>query len=195
MNEISALILTGGMSSRMNYQDKYLLKYDNRNFLEKIIDELEDFQEIIIAANSIQSFYQINFKDKNVKIVRDIYEKIGPIGGLYNGILNSSNEYIFVTTCDSPNITKNFINYILSFHTPDYDVLVVRCEREYINPLFGIYGKSCLDKLKSCIEDKEYKLIEVIKNLKIKEVSLKNIPFDGEQLLLNINTPDELNKI
>lgn len=195
MNKISALILTGGMSSRMNFRDKYLLKYDEWNFLEKIIDEFEGFEEIIIAANNVQNFNQVNFKNKNIKIVRDVYDKIGPISGLYNGILNSSNEYLFVTTCDSPNITRDFINYILNFKTSDYDALVTKCESGYINPLFGIYKKISLDKLKSCIENKNYKLIEVIKNLKVKEVSLNNIPFDGETLLLNINTPDELKKI
>ena len=45
-------ILAGGKSSRMNYNNKALLKYKEKKFIEYIIDAGKDFKEIIIISNN-----------------------------------------------------------------------------------------------------------------------------------------------
>ncbi|MGL4954693.1 MAG: molybdenum cofactor guanylyltransferase, partial [Cetobacterium sp.] len=57
IKNIDALILAGGKSSRMNFLDKALLKYDNnRTFLEKITDDLENFENLMVSVNKNQNF-------------------------------------------------------------------------------------------------------------------------------------------
>ena len=48
-------ILAGGKSSRMNYNNKALLKYKEKNFIEHIIDAGKDYKEIIIISNNKDS--------------------------------------------------------------------------------------------------------------------------------------------
>ncbi|MCR4943475.1 MAG: NTP transferase domain-containing protein, partial [Clostridium sp.] len=43
--DISALVLAGGKSSRMNGNNKAFLSYNNKSFLENIIDALEDITQ------------------------------------------------------------------------------------------------------------------------------------------------------
>ena len=41
-------ILAGGKSSRMNYNNKALLNYKEKKFIEHIIEAAKDYKEIII---------------------------------------------------------------------------------------------------------------------------------------------------
>ena len=50
-------ILAGGKSSRMNYNNKALLNYKERKFIEHIIDAGKGYKEIIIIANKNATFY------------------------------------------------------------------------------------------------------------------------------------------
>jgi molybdopterin-guanine dinucleotide biosynthesis protein A len=50
--KIGAVILAGGKSRRMNYNNKSFLSFDGETFIEKIIHVLERrFDDIIIIAN------------------------------------------------------------------------------------------------------------------------------------------------
>ena len=63
-----SVILTGGKSSRMNFQNKSFLKLDNKFFIENIIANLEQkVSKIIINANNDIDKYQF----LNLEIVRD----------------------------------------------------------------------------------------------------------------------------
>ena len=54
-----SVILTGGKSSRMNFQNKSFLKLDNKFFIENIIANLEQkVSKIIINANNDIDKYQ-----------------------------------------------------------------------------------------------------------------------------------------
>ena len=46
-------ILAGGKSSRMNYNNKALLLYKEKTFIENIINAGNSFSEKIIIANNI----------------------------------------------------------------------------------------------------------------------------------------------
>lgn len=62
-------ILAGGQSSRMNYNNKALLKYKEHKFIEYIIAAGRDYKEIIIISNKKEEY-----KGFNLRIVEDIYK-------------------------------------------------------------------------------------------------------------------------
>ncbi|MGL4865887.1 MAG: NTP transferase domain-containing protein [Cetobacterium sp.] len=189
IKNIDALILTGGKSSRMNFLDKALLKYDNnRTFLEKITDDLENFENIMVSVNKNQ-----NFLIPRGTIVTDSSENLGPIEGIYQGLLNSKSDFIFVTTCDMPNITKELLNFILQFTSHDYDAIIVKDKKGKTYPLFGLYNKSSLSTIERFIMDKNYRLQDVLAELNVKYISLENTDFNPQILLKSIDTEEELN--
>lgn len=188
IKNIDALILAGGKSSRMNFLDKALLKYDkSRTFLEKITDDLEKFENIMVSINKNQ-----NFLIPRGTIVTDSSENSGPIEGIYQGLLSTKSDFIFVTTCDMPNITKEFVDFILQFASHDYDAVIIKDSKGKTYPLFGIYNKSSLSTIEGLIMDKNYRLQDLLAELNVKYISLSNTTFDSHRLLKSIDTEEEL---
>lgn len=188
---IDALILAGGKSSRMNFSDKALLKYDsNRNFLEKITEELDDFENIMVSINKDQ-----NFLIPRGNIVTDDTKNIGPIEGIYQGLLHSKSNFIFVTTCDMPNITKEFITFLTNFVSNDYDAIIVKDSKGKVYPLLGMYSKSALTTIEQYILDKNYRITEVFRDLKVKYIDLNYTTFDINRILQNIDTLKDFKRL
>lgn len=188
IENIDALILAGGKNSRMNFLDKSLLKYDkDKTFLEKISQELDDFKNLMVSINKNQ-----NFLIPRGTLITDTLENIGPIEGIYQGLLNSKSDFIFVTSCDTPNITKEFINFILQFISRDFDAIVIKDIKGKTYPLFGIYNKSALSTVERFIMDKNYRLQDLLAELNVKYISLSNTTFDSQKLLRSIHTQEEL---
>ena len=101
----------GGKNSRMNGNVKGLLKLNNMTFLEKIKETLDDFSSIYLSINDKFSKNQKQeFEKMGFKLIEDIYKEIGPLGGIYSSLLNCKEEYLFITACDMPFITKKNIN-------------------------------------------------------------------------------------
>lgn len=134
-------ILAGGKSSRMNYNNKALLSYKEKKFIEHIIEAGKEYKEIIIVSNNIEEY-----KDFNVRVVKDIYKGNGPLSGIHSALINSSTDKVLCVACDMPLITKDTLN-IIGNHSEEYDVLVPKVN-EKMQPLCSIYSKKLLLSLK-----------------------------------------------
>ncbi|MDX8336036.1 molybdopterin-guanine dinucleotide biosynthesis protein B [Candidatus Cetobacterium colombiensis] len=190
IKDINVLILAGGKGSRMNYCNKALLKYNNTTFLGHLSELFSDFSKIYLSLNSSQNIITDSFIR-----VDDDFKDIGPISGLYKGILESDLEYIFTVPCDVPNLNKEFINYISSFVSPYYDAFIVRDKNGFIHPLLGVYNKSCLSIIKESIKNEDYKILNIINKLNVRFIDLKYTIFDDNYILKNINTFEDYNTL
>lgn len=179
---ISALILAGGKSSRMNFKHKALLSYDHRNFLEKLLDTFNDFEKTYYSINKDQNF---NFNN-GIKIV-DSFNNIGPISGIYECMLKLKEKYLFITPCDCPNISKELITYILGYVSSDYDAFIIKDSKGFIHPLIGVYSKNILPIITEMINEKDYKILNILNKINVKYIDLSQSKFN-DTLIKNINT-------
>lgn len=190
VKDINVLILAGGKGSRMNYCNKALLKYNNTTFLDRLKNLFSDFSKIYLSLNSNQ-----NITSEDFIRVDDDFQEIGPISGLYKGISESDLEYIFTLPCDVPNLTKEFIEYISSFVSPYHDAFIIKDKDGFIHPLLGIYTKKSLPIIKEAIENKDFKVLNLMEKLDVKFIDLKYTIFDDKEILKNINTPEDFNSL
>ena len=134
-------ILAGGKSSRMNYNNKALLRYKEKKFIEHIIEAGKDYKEIIIISNNKEEY-----KGFNLRVVEDIYKGNGPLSGIHSALINSTTDKVLCIACDMPLITKNSLN-IIGNYNGEYDVLVPRVN-DRLQPLCAIYSKKILPKIR-----------------------------------------------
>ena len=189
--DIGALILMGGKNSRMNGNVKGLLKIKNSTFLEKIQETLNDFSSIYLSINDKFSKEQKqNFENMGFKIIEDIYKEIGPLGGIYSSLLNCKEEYLFITACDMPFITKNSIEVLCNKVDKNTDGVVFYDKNNKLYPLGAIYSKNVLPIIEEMIEKKYYKLSYLIEKSNFVKINIKktDIPL---KVLSNINTLQE----
>lgn len=189
--DIGALILMGGKNSRMNGNVKGLLKIKNSTFLEKIQETLNDFSSIYLSINDKFSKEQKqNFENMGFKIIEDIYKEIGPLGGIYSSLLNCKEEYLFITACDMPFITKNSIEVLCNKVDKNTYGVVFYDKNNKLYPLGAIYSKNVLPIIEEMIEKKYYKLSYLIEKSNFVKINIEktDIPL---KVLSNINTLQE----
>ena len=175
---ISAVVLAGGNSTRMG-KNKALLELGSNAVIEIVVEVLKTiFEDIIIVTNTPEVYGML----KGVRFVPDSLESIEKksIIGLYTGILEAKNNYVFVVACDMPFLNAELVHYMID-HMKDEDVLVPYING-YYQPLHAIYHKKCLNNIKTLLNLNNYKIIDLFDcfdNLKVKKI--------GDEILDRLN--------
>ena len=184
---LTGIILAGGKSSRMG-TDKAFLIYNNKTFIEHVIEALKpSVSDIIISANT-EVYSSLGYK-----VYNDSIPNCGPLGGIYTALSNSKSEKNIVISCDMPLVNAHLIKYLIE-HAQEEQVNLL-AHNGNVEPLCAIYNKSCLPILKTCLKNNFLKMKNVLRQLSIHKIEIKNELFYHPQLMSNINTPTELNYI
>ena len=183
------IILAGGKSSRMG-EDKALLNYSGKKFIEKIADELSFFEEKIIARgnNSILG----GLEKDSWKIVADEYPDHGPIGGLHAALKSCKSDVMFVVTCDMPLITGEMAKKICGEMCDSFDVVIAVSNDGKYHPLCGVYRKELYQLMEEYILQDNNRVMAVLKKCRVKYVNLDE---KESKQLANVNTRDEYQKL
>lgn len=184
---ISAGILAGGKSTRMG-QNKALLKLNDRRFIDHISEELSSFSQVLISAAK-KGVYE----DTGLEIVYDEHREIGPMEGIYQLLRAAKEEYVFICAADMPFIKKELVSYMCEFISSDYDCYVVMDE-DHIHPLCAIYSKSTLGIIEKQISDGNYRLMNILNNVRTKYIRLNYTCFD-KKVVKNVNTRQEYKRL
>lgn len=187
--EVGGLVLVGGKSRRMNGNNKAFLEFENKSFIENITNQLTHLHNIYISVD-----YKEKYKNLNFILLEDIYKDIGPIGGIYSALKAIDEKYIFITACDMPKITKEYIEFLCDAITEDIECIVVRDEKGRIYPLGGVYSKEIISKIEEMMQEKDYKLLNLISKVKSKIIPLSATKFN-KSILDNINNLDDYEKL
>lgn len=186
----TAIILCGGRSRRMNFQDKMNLKIGEQRFLDIIKEKLTIFPEVVISASKEQVEGNVDLKyEKNV--VSDLFYDIGPFGGIYSvmqAMESSDTEYYFVVSCDMPFIEPSIIEKLYSYLQKGDDAVISVTDGK-IQPLFSIYSSRIKDAILHQIEIQEYRILDMYDKINTRYVEL-----DAGETLRNINTTEEFKK-
>ncbi len=180
---LSSVILIGGESSRVGYP-KYKLKYQDKTFLSIIEESLKPLPIKYSVHNLV---IDLNYNNQII----DDDNRIGPINGIYNSLCNSDTDYTLITSCDLPLLTTSLVRYLIGCNSI-YDKAVIATIDGFPIPTFAIYKTSDKKYFKSAIEEKQYKLQNVLKKI---DCELVEIPTVLKHELTNINTISDLEVI
>ena len=170
-------ILAGGKSSRMNYNNKAKLIYNEKTFIKHIIQCGINFDEIIIISNDKQTY-----NEYNIKVYEDIYKDKGALGGIYSALCNSKYDEVLCIACDMPLIKKQTLEYIANIKYQE-DILIPQID-EKLQPLCAVYKKNLKNDIEESIIKDENKMMYFVKihTHKIIKNNLDSLDFT------NINT-------
>jgi len=180
-NALTGIILAGGKSERMG-QDKGLMEWNGKRLVEYSIEALMPFCNniIIITNNPAYSFLRF-------QMVKDIYQGIGPMGGIHAGLKASGNEHNIILSCDMPLIDKEVISLILGSAT-GYQAVVPVVEKRLF-PVCAYYHSSALPLLENEIKSGLYKTVLFLQRLRFKELLITNSELKNK--FFNINTLED----
>ena len=187
--KIGCIILAGGKSSRMG-EDKALLEYEGKYFIEKIAEELSFFEEKIIARGNNSSLTEIT--DSKWQVIPDIYLEHGPMGGMHAALKTCESGAMFVVTCDMPLITGHLVRQICEAFDQQYDALIVVTSDGKYHPLCGIYRKELYESMEEYLKQDNNRMMAVLKKYRVKYLELGE---EESKQLTNVNTREEYRQI
>jgi molybdopterin-guanine dinucleotide biosynthesis protein A len=182
----TGIILAGGQSRRMGVE-KGLVEFLGRPLIEWAVSVIrESCSEILISSNSSCYDYL------GYKVVKDIENDSGPMGGIYSCLLESKNSINLVLSCDMPFVKPDIFSF-LAKQIRDARICVPWYEGDHFEPLCGIYLKASLPDMKTFMDAKNYKLPELFSKTSFSAASITAIhPPLPEYYFMNINSPADL---
>ena len=188
--ELTGVVLAGGQSRRLG-TDKALLQFDGRTLLARTVETLSPLcREVIVVTDSPQAHAH-----PAARLVGDLLPGMGPLGGVYSGLVAAATHYSLVVGCDMPFLNRGVVTYLGSL-APGYDVIIPR-HQNLLEPLHSIYGKPCLPFIKDLLDAGRLRVFAFLPHVRVRYVEESELtPWDpGHRSFLNINTPQDLAQI
>ena len=178
---VGVCILAGGLSSRMG-QDKAIMVIpsEEKTLLEQVSITLGSFEEKMISVR--EKYYEL----PGYKQVVDLVDRIGPLGGIYSALSTCDSDALLIVACDMPFFSSECAEQLVSKYKKETcDILLCESEKG-IEPLAGIYGKSCLPQIEKKIHNRDYRIRSLFE-----ECQVATMKVDGTSLVTNINTTSD----
>lgn len=187
---ITAMVLCGGKSKRMG-RPKAFLPYEGSTMIAHIVNTLNElFTKTLLVSNEPEQY-----EDLGLDVVKDILPFRGPMGGILSGLLVAETEHAFVIACDMPLVSKKIIREMTEVRH-GHDVVVLS-HSNGIEPLLGVYSKTCIKPLEESLFAGSLSVQDLIGSLKTTTFKCDDPKFESDILppYFNINTPQDYSRL
>ena len=163
--ETTFAILAGGKSSRFG-SNKVFYDLNGKPMLSYIVDLARQLcSEVLIIGD-----YNYKISDPVIKCVKDEFKEIGPIGGIFTALNNSSNPNVIISPVDMPFLTKDiFITLHEKLNSFNGSVISLNNKLE---PLLSIWKKNQSEYIKNNIQNEKYAIRKLIDELHFTKVNI-----------------------
>jgi molybdopterin-guanine dinucleotide biosynthesis protein A len=177
---ISALILSGGQSSRMG-EEKRLINYHGKTQEQYLFDLLSNyFSAVYVSLNQHQTTDLPYIQDLDLPIK-------SPMVGIVSAFTHNPNVAWLVVACDMPFVNEKTIEFLLKYRNSEkFATAFENPDEHFPEPLLTIYEPRIFPKMQEAINQGKKSPMKVLQNLDIE--LLQN--FDN-QWIVNINTIEE----
>ena len=185
---MTSIILAGGKSFRLR-RNKALEVIGGRSLIQRVIERLALVSNQILIVGSLAQFHFLS--DYSVEYKADLYPGKGPLGGVYTGLAASKSLYNLVVACDMPFLNIELLRYMIKL-SPGFDAVIPKVDR--IQPLHAVYCKSCLDGIRTRLEDNQLGVTYFLRTVNVRYVGQAECQRFDPQLLSfsNVNSQADL---
>ena len=208
----TGVILAGGENKRMPVL-KAFIEVDGEKIIErnlKIMKQL--FKETFIVTNQPELYLYLK-----THLLGDVYDIRSPMTGIFTSLLNSLNNWVFISACDMPFINGELIKYMAS-KRDNYDAVapkynesnppkspfskgglrgIVTKRGRHIEPLFAFYSKQLMPSMEKAIFSNKTGIKDFLKDKRVKYISAEEIRgIDAKAMsFINLNTLKDMERV
>jgi len=199
-NDVTAIILSGGKSTRMG-GNKSLLLLDGKTVIEHVFDNMQSiFSNVILITNQAEEYRFLG-----IEMFEDVFKYQGPLAGIHSGLYHSTTEKNFIISCDLPLMTKEMIEFIVDYET-DKLITVTRADG-FIQQLCGIYSKECVSAAEKLLASEvtisgnhhnhksKCQVLQLIDHVGAEIIGADAIPCYEEGMFLNMNRKKDYEEV
>lgn len=187
--KVSGVILAGGLARRMNQQDKGLVLFKNKPMISYALQAiLPVVDELLINANrNIDKYQQLNYP-----VISDASNDFaGPLAGVLAALNVCENNSLLVIPCDSPFMTAEGLQTLLTEHRSSQADIAVAFDGERIHPVFMVIKSSLKGSLQNYLALGERKIDHWFAQHHWVKVDFSANP----EFFSNINTLEQLTEL
>jgi molybdopterin-guanine dinucleotide biosynthesis protein A len=184
--KITGVVLSGGLSRRMNGQEKAFLKLKGKAMICYTLEKLApQVSTLVINANQ----HTEQYRQYGYPVIKDEFGSFdGPLAGIYTALSYTTDPYLMVVPCDSPLISDDLIQRLYNAVCNNKSQLAVAHDGNRLQPVFALISTQLKSSLKSYLENGQRKL----DNWYIKSGATIVDFSDTKEMFLNINTAEDL---
>jgi len=194
-NGPSAIVLIGGLSRRFG-RDKAAEVVGGRSLLQHVVDAVSLLaQEVVVVAARGGSFPPVGCA-LPLKLVEDVREGAGALGGLYSGLLAASRPQAVALACDMPLLSLPLLRHLSGLLSDDWDVVMPRWQgRE--EPLHAFYHRTCVPAIERLLDAGGRRFVDFLPEVRVRYVAQDEIErFDPEgRSFWNVNSKEDLARL
>lgn len=185
----NCVILCGGKSSRMKSNKAMLLFGEHSLITHQYLKLKPLFKNVLISCKTsqkaeLESILKSEVEDFDIgAFLIEEEENFAPIYGILNAFKKLESNKIFIISCDVPLIKQKTIKILLS-NARDYDVVYAK-DSTTIHPLVGVWSKSMEIALELAINNKEFRLADLLLSSQNKGIYFDKMEF------INLNTKSD----
>jgi molybdenum cofactor guanylyltransferase len=185
MNDVTGLVLAGGMGRRMDSRDKGLVEFRGLPMAQHAITRLlPQVNALLINANrNIETYAAFGHR----VVSDDVGGFAGPLAGLHAGMKLSDSALIVTVPCDSPFLPLDLVARLCDAMQLENADITVASTSGQLQPVFALYKTSLLPSLQQFLTDGGRKIDKWYEQHKTVAVEFKD-----EHAFANINTLRDL---
>ncbi|GEM_PF-271518 len=188
-------VLVGGKGRRMGFFDKPLLKICGKRIIDRILAEMSKFSiSIVCRQDNIKKYNEIAKKFK-AKILVDLIDGIGPMGGIYTALTEGSTVII---GGDMPFVKSEVVEFLYKTGIKkNCDALIPEWENGKKEPLLAYYSRTSIHAFEEAIQKKEFKIMRAVERMNdVEFINIERIRRIDRKLIsfFNINRLDDLKR-
>jgi molybdenum cofactor guanylyltransferase len=183
---VTAVILAGGMGRRMGGQDKGLVMYKNATLIERVLAGIaQQTENILINANrNLDAYSKFGYP-----IVEDTLTDFqGPLAGFYAAMAVAKTEYILTLPCDGPFVADNYLSSMLEAINKTDNKMAIASDGERMQPVYALLSVDLRPSLEQFLKEGERKIDRWYNRHQYSLVKFEN----ETHLFTNINTPEDI---
>jgi len=195
---LTAVILTGGRSTRMAQEKAWLIFEGQPLVLHLARRVLPIVQELIISTNTPEDFGAVaDTLPIPVRLVPDRFPGAGPLAGLHAGLSAAAHELVLLLAVDMPFVDPDLLRHLVDL-APGFDAVVPQVPHPQTRapaaePLHACYRRTCLPAINAHLAAGHRRMVSFLADVKTRFVPPKELASLDPDFLsfLNVNTPEE----
>jgi len=189
-NNILAVVLAGGKSKRFG-EDKNHIKLGEKTLLEHVLSKISNkFKETLIVSSHTLEVHKI----KNVTVIPDCYEDLGPLAGVLSSmkwVKENKKSYQWIATfpSDTPFFETSIIEEYKKKIKLNESLLYFVKSNNTRHNIFGLWSINLLTTLEDDLIKNNFRKVEDWANkIGVKTIDIEIKKFDP---FFNINTKED----
>ena len=183
----SAVILAGGLNSRMGGRNKAFLELEGVTIIERIFATLTPlFREILLVTREPGQYGHLP-----CRIVTDRIDARSSLTGIHAGLTNTRNDFVFTVACDVPFLQTALVELLLTQIDAATDIVVPAYDNHY-EPLCAIYSRRCIPPIERQLMAGDLTIYHLYDRMHLKTIPAHQIRQADAAMVsfFNVNTPE-----